>query len=172
MKTIILMVIASFGGIFPGHGQADEVLKNQPAEVKENPNDLIQVDPKDSADRSQKSNLLMQQVSRASKIIGATVRNPAGDNLGNINDLVLNPQNGQVVYAVVSFGGVMGMGDKLFAIPWRALQWVIGKDYYVLSVSKDTLAMAPGFDEKHWPDSSDQWELQREGLNQFYGVSP
>ena len=65
----------------------------------------------------------MQQVSRASKIIGTKVKNSKGESLGDIKDLVMDPENGQVVYGVVSFGGILGMGDKLFAIPWGALVW-------------------------------------------------
>ncbi|QXP84910.1 PRC-barrel domain-containing protein [Methylococcus sp. Mc7] len=114
----------------------------------------------------------MQQVSRASKIIGTKVKNPNGENLGDIKELVIDPENGQVVYAVVSFGGVLGMGNKLFAIPWRALHWTRDKEYYVLDLDKDTLKKAPGFDKKHWPENSKKWEEQREALGQFYRVNP
>ncbi|PPD32969.1 MAG: photosystem reaction center subunit H [Methylomonas sp.] len=142
------------------------------AYATENPNELIQVDEKQASESEQKSNQLMQQVSRASKIIGTAVKNPNGDKLGEIKDLVLNPDNGQVVYAVVTFGGAMGMGNKLFAIPWQALHWSVDRRNYALNMDKTTLKTAPGFDKKHWPDSSDSWDLQREGLNQFYGVAP
>jgi len=111
-------------------------------------------------------------VTRASKIIGTPVKNPNGDNLGDIKELVLDPRSGKVVYAVVSFGGVLGMGDKLFIIPWKALNWSRDKEYYLLELDKTTLTSAPGFDKKHWPDSSNEWELQREGLNQFYHIKP
>jgi sporulation protein YlmC with PRC-barrel domain len=114
----------------------------------------------------------MQQVSRASRIIGADIKNSKGENLGDVKELVLDPQSGQVVYAVVSFGGVMGVGDKLFAVPWRVLKWVNEKEYYLLNVEKSTLKKAPGFDKKHWPESSSQWDRQREVLDQFYHVEP
>lgn len=141
-------------------------------QATEDHDELIQVDQKHANENQQKSNLLMQQVSRASKIMGTAVKNPNGDKLGEIKDLVLNPDNGQVVYAVVTFGGVMGMGNKLFAIPWQALHWSVDRGNYALNMDKTTLKTAPGFDKKHWPDSSDSWDLQREGLNQFYGVAP
>lgn len=140
--------------------------------AKENPNEFKDVNPNESAALAQKSNISMQQVSRASKIMGTAVKNPNGDKLGDIMDLVVNPENGQIVYAVVAFGGVMGMGDKLFAIPWRALNWQADKAFYALKIDQSTLKTAPGFDKNHWPDSSDSWDLQREGLNQFYGVAP
>lgn len=98
--------------------------------------------------------------------------NSQGQNLGKVKELVLDPESGQVVYAVVSFGGILGVGDKLFAVPWRVLSWTRDKEYYVLNVDKDTLKKAPGFDKKHWPDSASKWQQQREELDQFYRVKP
>jgi sporulation protein YlmC with PRC-barrel domain len=121
---------------------------------------------------SQETSQEKMEMSRASKIIGTDVKNTKGENLGEIKDVVLNPQDGKVVYAVVSFGGVMGMGNKLFAIPWSVLRRHENKDYYLLDMDKDTLKKAPGFDKKRWPDSSNKWEQQREQINQFYRVNP
>ncbi|WKJ92268.1 PRC-barrel domain-containing protein [Methylomonas montana] len=148
-----------------------ELSKTQ-EEVHEKQIELNQANKEVSIERAQEANKSMQQVSRASKITGAKVKNTTGDSLGDIKDLVIDPENGQVVYAVVSFGGLMGMGDKLFAIPWRALHWTSPKDYYVLDLDKDTLKKAPGFDKKHWPENSEKWEEQREALGQFYRVTP
>lgn len=120
----------------------------------------------------EEANEAMQDVSRATKIIGTDVKNAKGENLGDIKDLVLNPMRGNVVYVVVSYGGILGMGDKLFAIPWSALRWSADKDYYVLNMDKDALKKAPGFDEDHWPVSTSQWDVQRKQLNQFYRVNP
>ena len=114
----------------------------------------------------------MQQVTRASKIIGTPVKNSNGDNLGDIKELVLDPRSGKVVYAVVSFGGVLGMGYKLFIIPWKALNWSLDKEHYLLELDKTTFTSALGFDKKHWPDTTNILELQREGLNQFYHIKP
>jgi len=100
------------------------------------------------------------------------VTNTTGDKLGNIKELVIDPQNGQVVYAVVSFGGVLGVGDKLFAIPWKALTWTRDKKVYTLNIDKATLKNAPGFDKKHWPDSSNSWDLLIRELDQFYHLAP
>lgn len=140
--------------------------------VKETQKELNQERRGESAERVQASNELMQRVTRASKIIGTPVKNPKGDNLGNVKELVIDPRSGKVVYAVVSFGGVLGMGDKLFIIPWKALNWSRDKEYYLLDLDKTTFTSAPGFDKKHWPDSSNEWELQCEGLNQFYPKQP
>lgn len=85
---------------------------------------------------------------------------------------MIEPDSGQTVYAVVAVGGILGVGDKFFAIPWQALILSSNKAYYVLDMDKKTLESSPGFDKNHWPDSSDQADLQREGLNQFYPSKP
>ena len=174
MKKIIYIVAVSFlSAAFTGSSFAGDVqekqqqLQEKQLEVKEKQIELNQERQKEAIERTQESNKSMQQVSRASKIIGTKVKNPNDENLGDIKDLVIDPESGQVVYGVVSFGGVLGMGDKLFAIPWDALRWNPDKKYYVLDLDKDTLKKAPGFDKKHWPDTSNKWERLREELNQF-----
>jgi len=94
---------------------------------------------------------------RASKIIGANVMDAQGKKVGDIKDVVLDQSRGQIAYAVVSFGGLMGVGSKYFAVPWKSLQ-TSAENNYVLNVDKDTLKRAPGFDKNHWPDmASEQW---------------
>lgn len=174
MKTFIYIVAVSFlsaafmGSSFAGGVQEkQQQLQEKQQEVKEKQNELNEERQKESLERTEESNKAMQQVSRASKIIGTKVKNPKGENLGDIKDLVIDPENGQVVYGVVSFGGVLGMGDKLFAIPWDAISWNRDNKYYVLDLDKETLKKAPGFDKKHWPDTSNKWQRLREELNQF-----
>jgi len=94
-------------------------------------------------------------VRRASAVIGADVRSPANENLGSIEDLVVNAKTGQIQYAVLSFGGVLGIGDKLFAIPINSLQAKADDEKFVLDVTKDRLKNAPGFNKKNWPDFAD-----------------
>jgi len=94
-------------------------------------------------------------VRRASAVIGADVRSPANENLGSIEDLVVNAHTGQIQYAVLSFGGVLGIGDKLFAIPINSLQAKAEDEKFVLDVTKDRLKNAPGFNKKNWPDFAD-----------------
>jgi sporulation protein YlmC with PRC-barrel domain len=89
---------------------------------------------------------------RVSKVIGADVHNKTDDNLGDIKDLVIDAHTGHVLYAVLSYGGVLGMGDKLFAVPMDALQSKADDDKFVLDASKDQLKNAPGFDKNNWPD--------------------
>lgn len=95
---------------------------------------------------------------KASSIIGTNVVNPKGDSLGDIKEIVIDPNTGRVAYAVVSFGGFLGMGEKLFAIPFSTFKYSVTKNEYVLDVSKERLKAAPGFDPDHWPSMADeQW---------------
>jgi hypothetical protein len=94
------------------------------------------------------------RVIAAAKVQGTSVTNPAHENLGSIRDVVLDKYDGEVRYAVLQFGGFLGMGSKLFALPWELLHYDEEEDAYVLDISKDILKAAPGFDSDHWPDMS------------------
>lgn len=89
---------------------------------------------------------------RASKLIGMDVRNPQNERLGEIKDLIIDVRNGRVQYAVLSFGGVMGLGDKLFAYPVAAFKTAADRDELVLNVDRDRLKEAPGFERSRWPN--------------------
>ena len=169
-KFIPILAMSFLSATFIGTSCATDVQEKQ-QEVKEKQKELKKERLEESAECVQATNKSMQQVSRASKIIGTNVKNPDGDKLGDIKELVLDPESGQVVYVVVSFGGILGVGDKLFALPWKALHWTRDKQYYVLDVDKSTLKKAPGFDKKHWPDSS-KWDQLREEVKEFYQANP
>jgi len=97
------------------------------------------------------------------KLTGLNVRNPQGEKIGTVDDLVINLQDGKIQYVALSVGGVLGIGDKLFAVPFQEVRFNHGKDemYYVLDISKEKLEQAPGFDKSHWPDFADpQWKTQ------------
>lgn len=104
------------------------------------------------------------QLVKASNVIGVDVTNEVDENLGEIEELVLNKFSGEVRYAVLSFGGILGIGDKLFAIPWKALSFDPTKNKFVISVPKETLKNAPGFDKDNWPDfTSATWQNSIDG---------
>jgi sporulation protein YlmC with PRC-barrel domain len=107
---------------------------------------------------------------KASSIIGTNVVNPKNDNLGDIKEVVIDPSTGKVAYAVVSFGGFLGMGEKLFAIPFSAFVYNGPKNSYVLDVAKERLQAAPGFDSSHWPSMSD--EKWNRDVYKYYGTAP
>lgn len=111
-----------------------------------------------------------RRVLAASTLEGNTVRNPAGEDLGKIDEIMLDIPSGRVAYAVLSFGGVLRMGNKLFAVPWSVLKVDEDEKCFVLDVDKRTLESAPGFDKDNWPDMADaSWGEQ---LFQHYGQTP
>jgi sporulation protein YlmC with PRC-barrel domain len=108
---------------------------------------------------------------RGNTFIGANVENPQGQNLGDIKDIVIDRASGRMAYAVVSFGGFLGMGEKLFAVPWGAFsQPKADKETFVLDVDKERLKNAPGFDAHNWPQmASREWVTS---LYSYYNVPP
>ena len=110
------------------------------------------------------------EVMDADTLIGDSVVNAAGDDLGEIKAIMLDVESGRIAYAVLSFGGFLGMGNKLFAIPWSALTLDAGEKRFVLEIAKDRLDNAPGFDKDHWPSMCDaSWATK---LHEYYGVKP
>jgi sporulation protein YlmC with PRC-barrel domain len=107
---------------------------------------------------------------KASSIIGTSVVNPKGSSLGDIKEVVIDPRTGRVAYAVVSFGGFLSMGEKLFAIPFSAFKYDVAKNEYVLNVSKEKLEAAPGFDPDHWPSMTE--EKWNRDVYKYYERSP
>lgn len=110
------------------------------------------------------------QVLSASTMIGDKVINRQGESLGDIKELMIDMDSGRVAYAVLSFGGVMGLGDKLFAIPFQSLQLRPDHHDFVLDIDKDRLKNAPGFDKNNWPSTADRkWGSE---IHKFYGQRP
>lgn len=91
----------------------------------------------------------------SSSIEGDSVKNAQGEDLGTIQDLMINTETGDIQYAVMSFGGFLGMGDKYFAVPWEALAVDFENECMILNVDKDKLENAPGFDKDNWPNLAD-----------------
>ena len=92
------------------------------------------------------------RVLSASTLKNEKVVNAAGESLGRIEDYMIDLNNGRIAYCVLSFGGFLGMGDKLFAVPWSALTLDTENKSFVLNVDKERLKNAPGFDKDNWPD--------------------
>jgi sporulation protein YlmC with PRC-barrel domain len=92
------------------------------------------------------------EANRASKLMGMKVKNRQDEDLGTIKDLVVDLESGKVAYAVLSHGGVLGIGGKYVAIPIQALTLQPGDKALLLDLPKQQVAQAPGFDDKHWPD--------------------
>lgn len=106
-------------------------------------------------------------VLKASDVIGMKVEGTDDKSLGTIKDLVLDPVEGDIQYAVLDFGGFFGIKDKYFAVPWEALTFDNASKKIVLDVAKRDFKKAPGFDKNHWPDFSNQEQVV---IYEFYEV--
>jgi sporulation protein YlmC with PRC-barrel domain len=89
------------------------------------------------------------QMLSALTVAGDAVRNANGDNLGRIEDLVIDVVTGRVNYAVLSFGGFLGVGGRLFAVPWEALERDAESQAFILDVEKAALADDPGMEPEY-----------------------
>ena len=106
----------------------------------------------------------------ADTLVGNDVCNHQGEDLGEIKEIMLDVRSGRVAYAVLSFGGFLGMGEKLFAVPWNALILDTKNKRFELKVEKERLKDAPGFDKTQWPDMADQsWARE---IHSYYGTKP
>ncbi len=104
------------------------------------------------------------------KILGDKVVNRAGEDLGKIEELMLDLDKGRVAYAVLSFGGFLGMGDKHFALPFEALKLDSEQECFILDVAKEKLKNAPGFDKNNPPKTADRtWGAE---IYKYYGYQP
>lgn len=106
----------------------------------------------------------------ASALMGEPVINAVGESLGEIRDLMIDVVTGRITYAVLEFGGFLGLGDKLFAVPWMALTLDVDNRCFILNVDKRRLKDAPGFDKDHWPTmAQSEWADQ---VQRFYSAEP
>jgi sporulation protein YlmC with PRC-barrel domain len=95
------------------------------------------------------------------------VVNAEAEDLGQVQNFMLDIASGKIAYVVVSFGGFMGISDKWFAIPWEAMTWSPETKRFVLDMSKEALKEAPGLDKKHWQEEIDMNWLGE--CSEFYG---
>ncbi|MBN9421508.1 MAG: photosystem reaction center subunit H [Candidatus Accumulibacter sp. 66-26] len=103
----------------------------------------------------------------ASSLCSDDVYNPKGEKLGSIKELMLDIGDGRVCYAVLSFGGFLSLGEKLFAVPWSALTVDTANKRFVMDTDEERLKNAPGFDSDHWPNMAD--ETWGRNVHAYYG---
>ena len=104
----------------------------------------------------------------ANTLTGNDVYNLQEEQIGDIKEFMLDMATGKVAYAVMSFGGVFTLGEKLFAVPWSALKLDTVNKRFLLDVSKDRIEAAPGFDSDNWPDMADITWVN--GIHSYYGT--
>lgn len=120
--------------------------------------------------RQTESDGRFRRVMGATTLAGDSVRNRAGDDLGKVKEIMFDVPTGRVAYAVLSFGGFLNMGNKLFAVPWNALTLDEDKKHFILDIDKGRLENAPGFDKDNWPDMADK--VWGDHIYKFYGTEP
>ncbi|RFC33852.1 MAG: PRC-barrel domain-containing protein [Candidatus Nitrotoga sp. SPKER] len=91
------------------------------------------------------------EIMGGSSLIGNDVYNHSEEDLGEIKEIMLDMESGEIAYAVLSFGGILSIGEKLFAIPWDALTLDTENKRFILDVDKSKFELAEGFDQDNWP---------------------
>jgi len=113
--------------------------------------------------------LMQEELVNSEDVIGIKVINQQGENLGKIESLMLLKKEGKVAYVVLSYGGFLGLGDKLCALPWEIFSYDTAQECFIIPVDKEKLKNDPAiFDKDHRPDmASISW---RTSINKYYGV--
>ncbi len=114
--------------------------------------------------------MTMTRALSASTITGDAVKNANGDDLGNIEEIVIDLDGGRVAYTVLAAGGFLGLGEKFFAIPWDMVTVDMDNKEVVIDIEKELLEKAPGFDRDNWPKLSDQAHLSE--VYRYYERTP
>ncbi|HEX9854440.1 MAG TPA: PRC-barrel domain-containing protein [Acidimicrobiia bacterium] len=110
----------------------------------------------------------LRRVLSAGTLAGDPVKNPTGERIGDVKEVMIDLPTGRVAYLVLSYGGFLGMGDKLFAVPWDVVTIDQDDQAVVVDIDKSELERAPGFDNEAWPDFSDAtWTKE---IHEHYGV--
>src|SRR5262249_37580278 len=110
---------------------------------------------------AEEANVKVAQTFRTGDIVGLAVKNKAGESVGTIDDLVIDMKTGEVRYAALAYGGLAGVGSKLFAVPLDKMTFMMGEPnnqsarHFVFDVNKDELEKDKGFDTSHWPHDAD-----------------
>ncbi len=106
----------------------------------------------------------------SSTLTGDDVVNRAGDKLGSLKEIMIDLTRGDIAYAVVSRGGLAGIGEKLFAVPWELFDVDTEEHELILDIAEDVLDNSPGFDPDNWPTfSDDEWRTR---VHEYYGLVP
>jgi len=109
-------------------------------------------------------------VMAAATLEGDTVVNRGNEDLGQIQHIMIDVPTGRIAYAVLACGGVFGIGEKLFAVPWGALTLDADRRCFVMDIDKSRLERAPGFDKDHWPSMADpEWAS---AVHDYFKIRP
>jgi sporulation protein YlmC with PRC-barrel domain len=106
---------------------------------------------------------------RGKKVMGTTVKSASGEKIGHVEDVVLDKASNNIMFAVVSFGGFLGIGEKFHPIPWSALNYDPDQDAYIVNYTKDQLAAAPADSIEEL--TRDNGQIYREKSYDYYGTA-
>lgn len=109
------------------------------------------------------------KVLTATSIIGDKVENLKGEEIGRIKDIMLDVREGKIEYVIIQFGGFLGFGEKLFAVPFSAMQVNENRRDFILDLDKEFMEKAPGFDKDHWPETNAHFSDVSEYWGSFMG---
>jgi sporulation protein YlmC with PRC-barrel domain len=114
-----------------------------------------------------KSSTISSDVISSDKVEGTAVYNTAGEKLGSVDDLMIDKVSGQIRYAVLEFGGFLGMGTDRYPLPWNMLKYDTAKEGYVVPLDKDKLEQAPRYAETEVPEYTSDYGKR---VNNYYGA--
>jgi len=121
-------------------------------------------------DRAPMDHAKIRGLVAASTLVGSRVLRGSGEELGNIEEIMLDLKSGRIAYAVLSFSGFPGISNKRFPVPWNALQIDPGEQAFILDIDRATLEGAPDFDKDNWPDMADV--AFGRVVHKHYGTTP
>lgn len=104
------------------------------------------------------------------QVIGKEVKNSADEDLGKVLEIMIDKVSGRVAYVVLESGAFLGMGGKLFAIPWNSIKYNAEDNSFILNMDKERFKTAPGFDKDHWPDMAER--EYGTTVSTYYGTKP
>ncbi len=151
-RILVIGLVAASGSVFAAGQQTTSNPNTQDARTQRDANDRSQT----RSFQGREATVNFSRAAFASDIKGMSVKNTSGDELGAVEDLVLDLQKGHVAYAVLASGGFLGIGEKLIAVPARKFKMSEDNKNLILDVTKEKLSGAPNFDRTAWPDLSDQ----------------
>jgi sporulation protein YlmC with PRC-barrel domain len=137
--------------------QTDIPAANQSEGVQQKRDDTGVVKPHRTGDQAEKQTN-KDQLYQVNDLDGAKIRNAKGEDLGDVKEMVVDVNDGSIRYAVVSYGGFLDIGDKLFAVPLRAMSLKHNEDgdaFFVVDIDQQRLEKAQGFDDDNWPNFAD-----------------
>ena len=102
----------------------------------------------------------------AERVNGTNVYNPAGEKLGSVEDIMIDKVSGKAIYAIMSFGGFLGMGEKHHPLPWSSLKYDTSKEGYVVDLDKKMLEGSPSYDDGDFSWTSDYGRQ----VDKYYGA--